>query len=467
MIFTDSVYFVFFALVFALYWSVRNNMLRKVILLSSSNIFYAAWDWRFLSLLWISTLVDYFVALQLSRTDAPNRRKLLLLISLTSNLGMLGIFKYFSFFADSFADLLTLFGMHATHTTLHIVLPVGISFFTFQTMSYTIDVYRKKLAVNTSLLDVSLFVAFFPQLVAGPIVRAAHFLPQLTAKRIWKNIPKQRYLLLFLSGFIKKSAIADNIAGVVDPIFASPQLYDAPAMIAGVLLYAVQIYCDFSGYTEMAIASAGLLGFKLPRNFRAPYLAVNITDFWRRWHISLSTWLRDYLYISLGGNRGTTLRRYGNIMTTMLLGGLWHGASWNFVLWGGLHGAYLVFHKLYLSARTTPRSVALKNFVGWAATFYLTCLAWIFFRASTMADAWVLLHSFTSLSSTGDKSVGLWPFGIFLSLGLFHFVWHRLRLELRLYHVNPYAFAMGYAVMWWLALMFIPLSVRPFIYFQF
>ncbi|HVS16485.1 MAG TPA: MBOAT family O-acyltransferase, partial [Thermoanaerobaculia bacterium] len=334
MIFTELRFLTFFVAVLAVYWALPANRPRKLWLLIMSFAFYAAWDWRFLSLIFFSISVDYLVGRGLGRTAREGPRRALLLASLGANLGLLGFFKYFGFFVEQAIELGALLGLELHRPSLEIVLPVGISFYTFQTLSYSIDVYRRKIEPTRDLLDLALFVAFFPQLVAGPIVRARDFLPQLERARRWAEVRAAPHLTLFLLGFIKKACVSDNVAATVDAYFAAPQAYDAAGAWIAVLLYAIQIYCDFSGYSDMAIASAGLLGYDLGPNFQHPYVAASPREFWQRWHISLSTWLRDYLYVPLGGNRHGEPRTHRNLMLTMLLGGLWHGAAWSFVLWG-------------------------------------------------------------------------------------------------------------------------------------
>ena len=338
MLFVEFRFFWFFLAVFAVYWSLRQNDSRKIWLLICSYIFYAAWNWKFVFLLMASSALDYVVGLMMTRSKTRGARRAWLIVSLCGNLGTLAFFKYFNFFISSAAGLLEWLGLPASVHTLNIIIPVGVSFYTFHSMSYTIDVYRGKIRAVSSLLDVACFIGFFPQMVAGPIVRASAFLPQLQSLRKFSDVDVRGALVLFLTGFIKKACIADAVAPFADRYFAAPENFTAASAWVGVLSYAIQIYCDFSGYTDMAIACARLLGYELPINFRFPYFARNISDFWHRWHISLSSWLRDYLYIPLGGNRGPRWFIYRNIMITMLLGGLWHGGAWTFVIWGGLHG---------------------------------------------------------------------------------------------------------------------------------
>ena len=324
MNFTSWKFAFFFLPVFGIYWALPTRTSRHVFLLLASYLFYMAWNPWLVTILIGLTVADYFVAIALSRTDDPRRRKLLLLATLVSNLGMLAVFKYTNFFISSFQDLLGTFGVNAHLSTLSIILPVGISFHTFQTLSYTIDVYRRETPATRSFIDFALFVAFFPQLVAGPIVKAREFLPQLeTIKRFsWQRIDAG--LLLCMFGLTKKLLIADNLATVVDPVFADPAAFSTRDLWLAMFCYGGQIYGDFSGYTDIAIGIACMMGFDFCPNFASPYLAVNLSDFWRRWHISLSTWLSDYLYIPLGGSRGGRLLTARNLMITMLLGGLWH-----------------------------------------------------------------------------------------------------------------------------------------------
>ncbi len=470
MLFTQPIFLVFFLAVFAVSWLERSNGRRKVWLLIASYVFYAGWDWRFLSLIAISTLVDYVAALALERTEAPGRRRIWLILSCLTNLGILGFFKYYNFFIDSVAAVL---GSEADDRALEIVLPVGISFFTFQSMSYTFDVYRRRLKASSNLLDFALFVSFFPQLVAGPIVRASRFLPQLRQRPRFAAVNFRGCLTLFLLGFIKKSCIADNVSPFVDPVFAQPNDYTVMSIWLAVFLYAVQIYCDFSGYTDMAIACAGLLGYELGINFNFPYLSASVTEFWRRWHISLSTWLRDYLYIPLGGNRGSRLFTYRNLMLTMLLGGLWHGAAWTFVVWGAIHGLALVLQREWRRLLPEPRAAGAAiwtlagRLVGTAATFYFVCLAWIFFRAQSFGDAAVITRAYLFFDSDGQEALEPALWGLLAALALLHWLYSRGWPQRTIQMTPDWAFAIGYGVATAVALAFVPLRSDPFIYFQF
>lgn len=468
MIFSEFRFLVFFAVVMAVHWVLRANFARKFWLLAASYWFYGVWDWRFLFLIFASTVIDYFAAHRLKRARVADDQKAArrwLIVSLVANLGILGFFKYYNFFAESAASMLHWFGLPVGDVTLGIVLPVGISFFTFQTMSYSIDVYRGKLEPVRNFFDFALFVSFFPQLVAGPIVRAIDFLPQLDAQRRFADIKFQRACGQFLSGFIKKACIADGVAPFVDQVFADPSGFTATAIWIGTCLYAVQIYCDFSGYSDMAIACARMLGFELRTNFDFPYLSKNITDFWRRWHISLSSWLRDYLYIALGGNRGTKAFVFRNLMLTMLLGGLWHGAGWNFVVWGAIHGASLIVHKEW--TRMTAHRVPSVPLLPGLLTLMVVLLAWIFFRATTFEDAWTMGVAFLTLQSPGEAQIDGKMAYLLIPLLVVHWLASRRVAQYLEGRVPSLMISCTYGVILALALPFVPTDSRPFIYFQF
>jgi len=382
-------FFAFLLAVLALHYSLPRP-LRRYLLLVASYVFYGAWDWRFCGLIAASTALDWYVALRIAACDDTKRRKAWLVATLAANLGMLAVFKYLNFGIASFCALT---GMDPESHLLPIVLPPGISFFTFQSMSYTIDVYRGHIAPRRRLVDFALFIAFFPQLVAGPIIKAIEFFPTFDRWRRPTDGELQRGLMLILLGLIEKAVFADHLAPYVEAYFGAVAAHPGwlPA-VTGVLAFGLQIFFDFAGYSDIAIGTALLFGFRFPANFERPYLAGNVAEFWHRWHISLSTWLREYLYIPLGGNRGGAWRTCRNLMLTMLLGGLWHGASWTFVIWGGLHGAYLLVHRLWrahgrkhLSERCTAQP--LYRLVCWLLTLYAVGLAWAFFRAGTLTDA--------------------------------------------------------------------------------
>ena len=355
-------------------------------LLLCSYVFYGAWDWRFLSLIVLSTAVDYLVGNRIQSQTDPIRRKRWLCVSLISNLGLLGVFKYFNFFTDSAISLFQRVGLSVPEWSLHIVLPVGISFYTFQTLSYTVDIYRGKLKPCKSWLDFALFVSYFPQLVAGPIERASRLLPQITKNRRVTSEQLVAGSWLVLWGFFKKMVIADNLARFVDPVYSSPSEAHALLLLAATYAFAYQIYCDFSGYTDIARGLAKLMGIELMKNFDMPFLAASPAEFWRRWHISLSTWLRDYLYIPLGGNRGSELFTYRNLFLTMLLGGLWHGAAWHFVAWGLYHGLLLIIYRRFAPSKSEDEGFSFKRIASIIWMFHLTCIGWYLFRINHLSD---------------------------------------------------------------------------------
>ena len=373
---------------------VKTREQKHIVLLIASYIFYAYWDARFLLLLILQTYISYFLAKKIEQAQTPRQGKRYMLLGVSISLGILGFFKYFNFFVGSFA---TLFGIKSLGA-LNIILPVGISFYTFQALSYLIDVYRDKLKACDRFVDLSMYIAFFPQLVAGPIVRASDFLPQMEEDRPMTRDNLIEGLQIFLFGLIKKIVIADRLAVCVDAVFAAPGSYSGLSLFFAVVAYSIQIYCDFSGYSDMAIGVAKTFGYDLCKNFDMPYFSKNPTEFWRRWHISLSTWLRDYLYIPLGGNRKGKLRTKVNLMLTMLLGGLWHGANWQMVFWGALHGGALVAHKTFREqvdqANAHVSGRILKGIVSGASVvgmYLFTCVCWVFFRAQSFTDAITIL----------------------------------------------------------------------------
>lgn len=387
MLFNSFIFFIFLGVILPIFYLLPNKKSKNIFLLISSYFFYGYWDWRFCSLLIISTIIDFFIGQILYKTVDEKKRKLLVTISLISNLGILGFFKYFNFFVDSFQSISENIGWNVDYLHLNILLPVGISFYTFQTLSYTIDIYRNKLKPTYNFIDFALFVSFFPQLVAGPIERAKSLLPQLSKKLKPSRIQIEQGIVLIITGLFRKVMIGDTAGRFVDHIFGNLELYKSIEIIGALVLFSIQIYADFSGYSRIARGTAKLLGVELMKNFEQPYLSRNITEFWRRWHISLSSWLRDYLYISLGGNRIGKYRTYINLMITMLLGGLWHGASWNFVIWGGLHGLYLSMHKVILGRKklnsNNIKYFNLKSVVNILITFILVLFTWVFFRSTS------------------------------------------------------------------------------------
>lgn len=387
MLFNSLHFVVFFVIVYALYRAFDFRWQNRL-LLAASLYFYGVWDWRFLGLLLLSTAVDYVCALEIHKSATESRRRLFIWLSVGSNLTVLGFFKYYNFFADSLQSLATSVGVTLDDITLNIILPMGISFYTFQTMSYTIDVYRRRLEPCRNIWDFALYISFFPQLVAGPIERALQLLPQLTQPRTISRAQIADGLWLIFFGFFLKVFVADNLNKIVAVGFATDVPVSGDLALISTYAFAFQIFGDFAGYSSIAIGLAKLMGIELMTNFRFPYFVTNPSDFWRNWHISLSTWLRDYLYIPLGGNRGSRFMHYRNLFLTMLLGGLWHGAAWTFVIWGAYQGGILVLHRIlepYL-ARIRPATesgVATWWLIRVVFMFHLTCLGWLIFRAQS------------------------------------------------------------------------------------
>jgi D-alanyl-lipoteichoic acid acyltransferase DltB (MBOAT superfamily) len=400
--FDTPIYAVFLALVVLVYWRLPWGR-QNVLLLIASYVFYGWWDPRFLALIGISTIVDFYCAKAIGSSEDLRRRRALLTLSLVINIGFLAVFKYFNFFVDSFATTLQAMGFHHTPVAvLQILLPPGISFYTFQEVAYIVDVYQGKLEPADSLVDYALFISLFPHLIAGPIQRPSHLLPQVQAPRRFDNEQFFGGLLLILSGLVRKTVIADNCALLADSAFSGRLGTPNLAVVAiGTYAFAWQIYGDFSGYSDIARGSAQLLGFHFMVNFRQPYLATSLQDFWRRWHISLSTWLRDYLYVPLGGSRDGERRTYRNLMLTMLIGGLWHGANWTFVVWGGIHGAALSIERFFrgVLGRGDHETASLTSARAWVSRiviFHLVCLSWVFFRSPGMREAITFLRGLTS-----------------------------------------------------------------------
>jgi alginate O-acetyltransferase complex protein AlgI len=467
MLFTELRFFAFFLVAFVVHWALPRNGQRKWWLLGCSYLFYGLWDWRFLLLIFASTLIDYFVGLGLARAETPRSRKALLGISLAGNLGILGFFKYYDFFVTAAADFIGLLGFQAHLPTLELILPVGISFYTFQTLSYSIDVYRRQIPVERNLRDLALFVAFFPQLVAGPIVRAADLLPQFAARRVWSQVTVRSHLTLFLMGFVKKACISDNPAILSDRIFADPQAFTLVERWLGVGLYSLQAYCDFSGYSDMAIACAGLLGYELVINFNFPFFSVSVTDFWRRWHISLMTWLRDYVYIPLGGNRRSPLRTYVNLFLVFSLCGLWHGANWNYVTWGMFNGVFLMIERgANRAGHFDPEKPGLHRR---AYTHLVWMIGLVLFRAGNMPDALFYIRGLFWPLETGASAAPVDPAWWILipAFGLVHWVVYRRFLHARLAALPDWAFAGLYGATVAVVLPFVATDYQPFIYFQF
>jgi alginate O-acetyltransferase complex protein AlgI len=423
MLFNSPLYGVFLFVTYVAFWALRRrSILRPLFLTAASYLFYfvgtydsaleqevplgpLGWTLLCVGIIFVGSSLDFFIGRRLGRTESPTARKALLLVSVVYYLGVLSLFKYFNFAVDSIAAVMGWAGLHVSPTHLRLVLPFGISFFTFETMSYTIDVYRREIPPSDRYLDYLLFVCFFPHLVAGPIVRPKSMLPQLAAEPVATDTMRAEGLFQIATGLCKKIIIGDTLGiNLVNRVFDNPERYSSLEVLVAVYAYAIKIYADFSGYTDVAIGSAKLFGYELPQNFDAPYISRSLQEFWHRWHISLSSWLRDYLYISLGGNRGSSWRTYRNLMATMVLGGLWHGASWNFVIWGGLHGGALAVNRAWSrrngvksppknagNASVPPRALGPVDLLSLFATFHFVCFAWIFFRAPTFAHATLML----------------------------------------------------------------------------
>lgn len=527
MIFNSLPFFVFIGIFLPLYFTLKGKA-RLLLCLIGSYFFYGWWDYRFLSLVMFSTLIDYVVGLKLEKEDEDSKRKRLMLISMVVNLGFLGFFKYFNFFQESFISMLNDMGLQAHPSTLKILLPVGISFYTFQSMSYTIDVYWRKIKVERDFIRFATFISFFPQLVAGPIVRASDFLPQFQKDRTftWDRLISGTGQILW--GFFKKVAVADSLAPFVDQCFQSPEGFSSLHLLIGIIFYSFQIYCDFSGYSDIAIGLARVMGFDFPDNFRTPYFSKNFSEFWQRWHISLSSWLKDYLYIPLGGSRGGSfgsvffivlplfllsifwagnwqtaliylsilaavsfatavyMRRseankvkaftYMNNMVTMLLGGLWHGASWAFYFWGFLHGMYLIVQRFlgkpFGQLMTVLRFPKLmQQGIDILIVYFFTCLAWVFFRATDFDVAATYIYGIASLENFTPGSIvnkfwvlkGIILIGMLLLVEISDFKFNYSQLIQK----SPAFRVASFVILLWIIAFFGSFGANSFIYFQF
>ena len=467
MLFPTLAFGIFFLFVYFTAWSLdRENGRRKIFLLLASWFFYAQWDWRFVGLLIASAILNWGVAALIASSDSPGRRKWLVALGVAINLTILGFFKYYGFFVEQAVELLNQFGWERDAPLLQIVLPIGISFFTFQGISYVVDVHRGKTPPARSLVDVMLLMSFFPHLVAGPIVRASDLLPQFDrVPRLTREMAAHG-LLLIAWGLFKKTVIASELAvRLVDPVFFDPSAYGALDIAAATYGYAVQIYCDFSAYSDMAIGLAALLGYSFPRNFDQPYRAGSLQQFWRRWHISLSSWLRDYLYVPLGGGRKGLVSSCINIMITMLLGGLWHGAAWTFIAWGALHGAVQAVERVWRHFR--DGKAGLPHWLGVIVTFHIVCLGWILFRAESFDLAMQMLEGLTRMAPI----MALTPFLLALIVGgiAMHWLPPRAVEGLAVRVKDAPAITMGVLVGGMILLVeaMRPEGVAPFIYFQF
>lgn len=476
MLFNTYIFGGFFVIVYGLYL-VLNHKWQNRMLLVASYIFYGSWDWRFLSLIFISTVLDYIYGIKIHESSSTKRRKLFLFLSVFGNLSILGFFKYFGFFASSLTNLLNLFGLSIQPHFLQIILPVGISFYTFKTMSYTIDIYRNRIKPTRRFFDYALFIAYFPQLLAGPIERAERLLPQVLSPRKLSLDKFYEGCHLMFWGLFQKVFIADNLAKVVTPIFGAGPPYNGVEVLLASYAFAFQIFCDFSGYSDIARGLGKCMGFDTMINFNLPYFATNPGEFWQRWHISLSTWLRDYLYIPLGGNRKGSLLTYRNLGITMLLGGLWHGASWTFIIWGAYHGTLLMIHRLIQPLIGRIRfleNVFIKKIwfvVRVAFFFHLVSLGWVIFRAQSITQAYNMLKSVV-FNFELAPGVGL----EYIALQIAFFVGFLVIIQIVQYWKNdlmiipktsPIIRALFYFVYFYLFIIYGAASGQEFIYFQF
>ena len=482
MLFNSLDFAIFLPLVFALYWSplFKDRRAQNFLIAISSYVFYGWWDWRFLSLIFLSTILDFFVGQKLFATNKKSTSMALLYVSLVFNLGMLGFFKYYNFFVESFVDAFTLFGVSMTPSTLNIILPVGISFYTFQTLSYTIDVYRGNLKPTNDFVSFMAFVSFFPQLVAGPIERATNLLPQFYKKREFDYSGAVDGCRQILWGLFKKVVIADGAAEFANQIFNSSADMNGSTLFLGAIFFTFQIYGDFSGYSDIALGTSRLFGFKLMRNFAYPYFSRDIAEFWRRWHISLSTWFRDYLYIPLGGSKGGNSMRIRNTFIIFLVSGFWHGANWTFIVWGGLNALY--FLPVMLSGRNrrnlevvAQNSVfpSIREFMSMLITFFLTIIAWVFFRAENVQHALLYLQGMFSLSLFDLPQYSNWrrSFEVLFLIGIFLLIEWRGRREQ--YAIEKWMFSSSkwlrravYLLIAFVIMLYVG-KEEAFIYFQF
>ena len=482
MFFNSIEFAIFLPIVFVFYWFVvnRNLRLQNAFLLVVSYFFYGWWDWRFLSLIAFSSFVDYLVGIGLGKQENHNKRKILLLISITLNLGFLAFFKYYNFFTESFVDAFSLFGQKLNFDRLNIILPVGISFYTFQTLSYSIDVYKKKLKPAKDIISFFAFVSFFPQLVAGPIERATNLLPQFYKRRYFEYENAVEGMKQILWGLFKKIVIADSCAIYANKIFLNYQDYSSMNLIAGAIFFSFQIYGDFSGYSDIAIGTSRLFGFKLMKNFAFPYFSRDIGEFWRKWHISLSTWFRDYLYIPLGGSRCSTWKQIRNTFIIFLVSGFWHGANWTFIFWGLLNAIYFLPILLVKKNRQNLNTVAenrllpnIKEIAQMGMTFLLTTTAWIFFRAENLTIAFdyikriIINFKIEIPTELIDNTKLLFVLAFFLTIEWYHrdadyCLQKRKKKNNTLIRLTYY-----YSIISMIIFYFISANDQPFIYFQF
>ena len=474
MLFNSIEFLLFLPVVFALYWFVfdKNLKYQNLLILVSSYVFYGLWDYRFLSLIFLSTIVDYFSGLNIPKQDSEKKQKLILWCSVLFNLSVLGFFKYYNFFVDSWIDLLSSIGYDIKNVwTLNIILPVGISFYTFQTMSYTIDIYKKQLKPTKDFISFASFVSFFPQLIAGPIERATNLLPQILNKREFKYKQGVQGLRLILWGMFKKVVVADSLAPMVNDIFENYQDFGGGTLLLGAIYFSFQIYCDFSGYSDIAIGTSKLFGFELMSNFKFPYFSRNIGEFWRSWHISLSTWFRDYLYIPLGGSKKGKWKSLRNIFIIFLISGFWHGSNWTFIVWGLFHSILFIPSFIFKTNRKFVSSVigestlfpTPREFIQVGTTFLLVTIGWVFFRSETIGDSFEYLnHMFFEFDFSSKLILGL------IYIIPFVFLEFQMRFNERLlFRFNLFYKNTSYIIITLLILFWFFASKSEFIYFQF
>lgn len=481
MLFNSIDFAIFLPIVFGLYWILKNIRAQNVLILFASYVFYGWWDYRFLGLIALSTIIDFSLGKLIAQTEDQKSRKIYLFLSVAANLGILGFFKYWNFFIDNFKSAFTLFGGEIDFGYMDIVLPVGISFYTFQTMSYTIDVYRRKMEPTRNFISFAAFVSFFPQLVAGPIERASNLLPQFEIKRRFDYSSSVDGMRQILWGLFKKMVIADNAAVFVNIIFESPDAYSASTLVLGAFFFAFQIYGDFSGYSDIAIGTSRLFGFNLMQNFAYPYFSRDMAEFWRRWHISLSTWFRDYLYIPLGGSRGSQFMAVRNIFIIFIVSGFWHGANWTFIAWGALNALFFVPLFVFNQNRKNLNPIetrylipSLRDIFSILLTFGLTLLAWIFFRADSIQDAFhyialIFSKSIITIPNISNFSGALVAIGF---IGILVFTeWmgrtHLHPLEKMAYCKSRWSRWSVYILLISAIGLFMQTEETPFIYFQF
>ncbi len=475
MIFNSVVFLIFLPIAFAIYWLLGKKSLKvqNIYLLIISYFFYGCWDWRFLFLIAASSLIDYYVAIGIKNAQSKLLKKRFVAISLAMNLGLLGFFKYFNFFADSLVDLFNVVGFQADYVTLNIILPVGISFYTFQTLSYTLDVYKEKIEPSDSMIQFFAYVSFFPQLVAGPIERATNLLPQFQKKREFSYDKAADGMRQMLWGFFKKVVVADNCAVFVDQAFNDPSLSSSGELFVAMIFFAFQLYGDFAGYSDIAIGSARLFGFDLKQNFAFPYFARDIAEFYRRWHMSLTNWFKDYVYFPLGGSRVGLDKKIRNVFIIYLISGFWHGANWTFIMWGFLNALYYVPLMLFKRNRRNLEIVAANSFFpslreGYAIleTFIITCFIRVFFRANTIEDAFIYIQRIFSFEGSSFGNLDKVSIAV-ISFMLLVEWFNRTKLHGLAIENKPLVVRWGAYVSIFLMILFFGKASDSFIYFQF